>query len=117
MKSRSFILFMGISLLSLQVSFGYWEDYPPYKFKEAPPVHLNVKPLVSGEGDYDDGSVVVNLKEPKPFEVEFSIKAGKTMLVLSLIHIFRCRRFGMVKNSRSYVSYRKNDSVRCGYKD
>ena len=77
------IFFMGLSLSS--TSFAYRDDYPPYRFKDGPQAHLNVKPLVSDEGDYksEDESVSVHLKEPKPFEVEFSLKVGKTTLVSS----------------------------------
>lgn len=86
MKVKIFVLvflFISVSLLS-NISFAYRQDYPPYRFKDSPPVHLNVKPLVSGYNvDYKskDGSVVVHLKEPKLYEVEFFLKVGKTMLV------------------------------------
>lgn len=67
------------------MSFGYRDDYPPYEFKEGPPSHLDVRPLVDGEGDFrsKDGSVVIRLKEPKPYKVEFSLQVGKTILASS----------------------------------
>ena len=82
---RTIVVSISLILWATGVSFGYRADYPPYKFKDGPPAHLNIKPLVSGEGDYKskDGLVVVHLKEPKPFEVEFSLKVGKTTLVSS----------------------------------
>ncbi|MFA5159826.1 MAG: hypothetical protein WC484_04905 [Candidatus Omnitrophota bacterium] len=62
---------------------AYFERYPPYKFKDGQPAHLNVQPLLSDNGDYKskDGSVVVHLKEPKLYEVEFFLEVDKTMLV------------------------------------
>jgi hypothetical protein len=60
------------------------KDYPPYSFKEGPQLHLNVKPLVelSGMSDYKskDGLVTAHLKEPRLFDVDFYLKAGKTLL-------------------------------------
>ena len=85
MKLRVWVLFIGMALISSGIAYGYWENYPPFSFKDKSPAHLNVKPLVSGEGDYksEDGAVLVYLKEPKPFEVEFFLKVGKTVLVTS----------------------------------
>ena len=82
---RIIAISIGLILCVTGVSFGYRADYPPFQFKNGPPAHLNIKPLVDGEGDYKskDGSVVVHLKESKPFEVEFSLKVGKTTLVSS----------------------------------
>jgi len=79
------VLAIGLLLWTAGKSFGYLSDYPPYKFKDGPLTHLNVKPLVSGEGDYKskDGSVVVYLKEPKSYEVKFLLKVDKTILVSS----------------------------------
>ena len=77
------VVSIGLILWITGISFAYRDDYPPYKFKDGPPAHLNIKPLVKGEGDYNskDGLVVVHLREPKPFEVEFSLKVGKATLV------------------------------------
>ena len=67
------------------MSFAYRDDYPPYEFKDGPLSHLNVKPLVSGEGDYEskDSLVAVHLRERKPFQIDFFVKVGKTTLVSS----------------------------------
>ena len=82
---RIAVVSVGLILWTTGISFGYRADYPPFRFKDGPPAHLNIKPLVSGEGDYKskDGSVVVHLKELKLYEVEFFLKVGKTMLVSS----------------------------------
>jgi len=83
---RKIIVFtIGLLLWATGISFAYRDDYPPFEFKDGPPTHLNIKPLVSGEGDYKskDGSVVVHLREAKLFEVEFFLKVGKTMLASS----------------------------------
>ncbi len=79
------VLAVCLLLWETSISFAYRNDYPPYRFKDGPPAHLNIKPLVSGEGDYKskDGLVIVHLKEPKPFEIEFFLKVGKTTLASS----------------------------------
>ena len=74
------VLFMSLSLSNVS---AYRYDYPPYKFENGPPTHLNARPLVEGEGDYKSKAVVVHLRESKPSEVEFSLKVGKTILVSS----------------------------------
>ena len=82
---RIAIVSIGLVLWITGISFAYRNDYPPYRFKDDSPVHLNVKPLVSGEGNYKskDKSVVVHLKEAKPFDVKFFLKVGKTILISS----------------------------------
>ena len=87
MKITVFVI--GLLLWVDGTSFAYWDSYPPYRFKDGSPTHLNVRPLVDGEGDYKsrDASIVVHLKERKPFEVEFSIKVGKATLVASDQHM------------------------------
>lgn len=96
---------IGLLLCATGASLGYRDDYPPYRFKDNPPSHLNVRPLVSGEGDYEskDRSVVVHLKEPKSFEVEFFIKVGKTTLVSSYKNMewFPCKIFQADLNNDS----------------
>ena len=87
MRITAFVI--GLLLWVAGTSFGYWSNYPPHRFKDGPPAHLNVIPLVDGEGDYKsrDASIVVHLKERKPFEVEFSLKVGKATLVASDQHM------------------------------
>ena len=80
------VLVIGLSLWATGVPFAYRSDYPPFAFKDGPAEHLNAKPLVSlvpEKSDYrsKDGSVVVHLKEPKLYKVEFSLQVGKTRLV------------------------------------
>jgi len=84
MKIAAFVI--GLLLWAAGTSFAYWNSYPPYKFKDGPPAHLNVRLLVDGDTpDYKskDGSVVVHLKESKLYKVEFSLQVGKIVLVSS----------------------------------
>ena len=95
---RIMIVGIGLILWVTGVSFGYWDSYPPYEYKNGPPTHLNAKPLVDGDTtDYKskDGSVVVHLRERKSFEVEFYLKAGNTTLVSSNKNMewFPCKIF------------------------
>lgn len=63
--------------------FGYIDDYPPFKFREKPPKHLAMKPLVSFEkSDYvsNDKKVVAKLKETAD-TLDFVLKDGDTVLV------------------------------------
>lgn len=62
------------------ISYAYLDKYPPYKFKDGPPRHLEAKPIV----DYDkpeykspDGKIYVQLSEEND-KFSFIIKDGKT---------------------------------------
>ena len=81
MKLNILALIFLFIILYIPDVLAYRDNYPPYRFKDGPSAHLNAKPLIFGEGDYKSESVVVHLTESKPFEVEFFIKAGNTVLV------------------------------------
>jgi len=69
-------------LLFANVSFGYSDNYPPYRFKDGPPPHLKAELLVNlDKNDYrsKDGSIIAKLKDTGS-GVDFLLKEGKYVL-------------------------------------
>lgn len=45
------------------IASAYFENYPPYKFKDGPPAHLEAKPLLGTEEKYSKDGITVILKD------------------------------------------------------
>jgi len=63
-------------------AFGYFENYPPFKFSETPPRHVNAELLVDNEKpDYKskDSSIIARLKETSD-NFDFILKEGYIVL-------------------------------------
>ena len=62
--------------------FAYFDNYPPYKFKEGPPRHIEAKLLVDSDRARfrsKDGRILVRLKETAG-SFNFLLKDGKLVL-------------------------------------
>ena len=80
---RVIVISIGLILCVTGVSFGYRADYPPFKFKDGPPLHLKAELLVDlDKHDYksEDGSVIARLKDTGS-GIDFLLKEGKHVLV------------------------------------
>lgn len=63
---------------------GYMEDYPPYKFKDGAPKHLESQALVDfdkSEYKSSNGRVEARLNDPGDDSYDFMLRDGKTVLV------------------------------------
>lgn len=76
-----------ISVLAFGVfpslAFAYFDNYPPYQFKDGAPKHLKVRPLVGfDKSKYKskDGKIIIKLKETAD-SFNFLLKDGKFILV------------------------------------
>ena len=79
------ILIPIILVLLCSKAFAFYENYPPYRFKDSPPKHLEAKPIVDLEHAQfrsRDGKIQVTLKEIH-WDSRLSIKDGnKTLMKL-----------------------------------
>lgn len=77
-------LIVGLLLFfCVPVVSAYFENYPPYKFKNGPFKHLEAQELVSfDKSDYKskDGKVVAKLTDSGDDAYEFILKVGTTIL-------------------------------------
>ena len=65
-------------------ALAYFDNYPPYKFKDRIPQHLEVQSLVdfdNPEYKSKDGEVVARLKDPGDNTYDFFIQEGNRVLV------------------------------------
>jgi len=77
------VLSIGLMLWTASISFAYMDNYPPYKFKDGSPKHLEAENLVgSDKAEYKsrDGQIIAKLKdtEDSPY---FILQEGNTVLV------------------------------------
>lgn len=77
------VVSIGAWLCHVCAALAYFDDYPPYRFAESAPKHINASALVDltkSEFRSPDGSVFVSLKE-KDWTPDFVLKEGdKTLL-------------------------------------
>jgi hypothetical protein len=76
-----FLCLIGLAIFSTSPTFAYFEEYPPYKFKDGAPKHLEIKSLVSKQEEYKDGSTLVRFQENKDWSFKLLIKDDKTTIV------------------------------------
>jgi hypothetical protein len=85
MRIKRLIIVISILCMCSSMAYAYLDEYPPYKFKDGPPKHLQLDPLVSiDKSDYvsKDGSVIARLNESFASDLlDFSLKVNNTTLV------------------------------------
>lgn len=82
MNKKQLIIITILLILISSRAYAYFEDYPPYKFKDGPPKHLEAQELVGSEkSEYksDDGQVHVRLEGTND-TIDFVIQDGKTIV-------------------------------------
>lgn len=82
MNKKQLIIVFSVLFLICTPAFAYLKNYPPHKFKDGIPKHLQVKALVDiNKAEYKskDGDVSVKLKE-RPNAFDFILKQGNLVL-------------------------------------
>jgi len=83
MNKKQLLIATLILLFTSTATYAYFENYPPYKFKNDPPMHIKAKLLVDlnkPEFKSGDGVIVASLSETAE-ESNFLLKEGKTTLL------------------------------------
>jgi len=65
------------------ISFAYFQNYPPYKFKNGAPKHLELPNLIGSKADEyksKDGRVLVQFHQNKDWSFKFLLKDDGTIL-------------------------------------
>lgn len=85
MTSKKQLIVFIFLIFTFSDAHAYLDEYPPYKFKDGPPKHLQLDPLVDiDKSDYvsKDGSVTARLNESFASNLlDFSLKVNNTTLV------------------------------------